>query len=84
MILLGTKKEEYRERSDYWLRRLCFNGEWKNYDAVMFHEGYRREHRTMLVKFLDIGFGVGRGGWGAEEGIMYIVIKLGKVLMVNY
>jgi hypothetical protein len=82
MILSGVKKEEYREEKDYWISRFLNRSDysWKDFDAVMFHEGYRSGHRTMLVEILDIGFGTGRPDWGAEEGKVCFIISLGRIL----
>ena len=86
MILSGRKREEYRERKPYWLKRLINkNGlTWKylpRKDAVLFYEGYRKERRAMLVEIIDIGFGTGRPDWGAEAGKTCIIIQLGKILI---
>ena len=82
MILSGKKKEEYRERTRYWNSRFFDRDDvsWKDFDAVMFLEGYRKDRRKMLVEIKDIGFGTGRPDWGANEGETYFVISLGKII----
>ena len=70
----GTKTVEYRNRTDYWKRRI----EGREYDTIKFRNGYAKDAPTMLVEYegYDIGFtGI------CEEKYM---INLGKVIEVNY
>ena len=82
MILSGEKEEEYRENKPYWRSQFLNRDDysWKKFDAVLFRDGYRPGCRTMLVKIIDIGYGLGRPIWGAETGQRYIVIVLGKII----
>ena len=43
----GTKTIEYRDKTDYWKKRL----ENKEWDHVHFKNGYRKDARTMLVEY---------------------------------
>ena len=54
-ILEGTKKIEYREIKAYWTKRL-FNsdGSPKQYDEIMFTNGYGSDRPKMRVKFLGV------------------------------
>ncbi len=54
-ILHGTKKIEYREIKPYWRRRL-FNpdGSAKEFDKVIFTNGYGKLRPIMSVAFLGI------------------------------
>lgn len=54
-ILEGTKKIEYREIKPYWTRRL-FNEDKspKEYDVIIFRNGYNKNSPIMKVKFLGI------------------------------
>jgi len=82
MILSGIKQEEYREDTRYWNSRFFNSSDcsWKDYDTVMFHEGYRNNRRRMLVQIIDIGLGTGRPDWGAIEAKRCFIISLGKIL----
>lgn len=105
MIASGEKKEEYRNITQYWMRRLMFcycrgfrpckyescshpmpnlcSGVVKRFDAVTFTLGYPRADdtsRRMTFAVEDICFGEGKQEWGAEDGKMYFVIKLGRKL----
>ncbi len=93
MIERGEKREEYRECSVYWIRRLMeYDGKtydidnpnvaYDNYrtrrfDAVCFSYGYTK--RRMLWECKGITIGQGRPEWGAPAHGTFI-IKLGKRL----
>lgn len=89
MIASGEKKEEYRERTPYWHKRLC-NLVWedvnrcyqfKHFDAVTFTLGYPRKadmDRRMTFRIERIAVGGGKPEWGAEPYKSYFVIKLGE------
>ena len=64
----GTKTIEYREKTDYWKKRI----EGREYDIIKFRNGYAKDAPTMLVEYK--GYNVG------EE----YELKLGKVTEVNY
>ena len=67
-IAEGTKTIEYRDRTDYWKKRI----EHREYDAIKFRNGYAKDAPTMLVEYK--GYNVG------EE----YELKLGKIIEVNY
>lgn len=76
MIAAGIKKEEYRERTVYWHKRLN-----QQFDAVEFTLGYPPKgdtSRRMRFEIEHIGIGTGVLEWGAESGKKYFVIKLGN------
>ena len=70
----GTKTVEYRNRTDYWKRRI----EGIEYDIIKFRNGYTKDAPTMLVEYK--GYDIGFNGVCEEQ----YVIKLGKVKEVNY
>jgi len=70
----GTKTVEYRNRTDYWKRRI----EGREYDTIKFRNGYAKDASTMLVEYK--GYDIGFNGVCEEQ----YVIKLGKVKEVNY
>ena len=67
-IVNGTKTIEYRDKTDYWKKRI----EGREYDIIKFRNGYAKDAPTMLVEYK--GYNVG------EE----YELKLGKVTEVNY
>jgi|TARA_R110000824_G_scaffold10719_1_gene46929 ASC-1-like (ASCH) protein len=66
-IVEGTKTIEYRDKTDYWKRRI----EDKEYDVIKFRNGYRKDAPTMLVEYK--GYNI-----GSEYEL-----KLGKIIEVN-
>ena len=72
-IVNGTKIIEYRDKTDYWKKRI----EGREYDIIKFRNGYATDAPTMLVEYG--GYGVGFNGIGEEYRI-----KLGKIIEVNY
>jgi len=68
-IALGKKPEEYRERKPYWATRL----EGRNYDTVVFRNGYGPAVPEMEVEFKGVRK-------TTRNGDPVYAIKLGKVL----
>lgn len=74
MIECGIKKDEYRDMTNYWIRRICGkDGVRYNTDGtvktdithVCFSYGYTK--RRMLWRIKDIIVDVGKAEWGAPE-----------------
>ena len=92
MILSGEKPEEYRELKEYWAKRLVDAPEpniydpkgqevnFKQFDVVVFSNGYHKDRRQMTVDFKYTDIGPGQEKWGAEQGKSYFRLHLGKVL----
>ena len=59
-ILSGEKKKEFREISSFYCARfLCKKGEkFKNYDFVIFQNGYHTNARKMTVELIKIKIGI--------------------------
>ena len=82
MIDAGLKREEYREDSAYWRRRLLvpqalsstITPGYRSYTHIRFHRGYTST--TMLWSIQSMHFGTGRPDWGAPPHRVHI-IKLG-------
>ena len=53
-IANGTKTIEYRDKTDYWKKRI----ENKEYDVIKFRNGYAKNAPTMLVEYK--GYSVGK------------------------
>lgn len=93
MIASGEKKEEYRDITLYWKKRLldwdypqpiAYDFEkdegccWGKHDYVCFHRGYT--NLTMTFELTHILIGKGRTEWGAPKGKDVFIIQLGKVV----
>ena len=71
-IAAGTKRIEYRDRTEYWQRRL----EGRRYDVIQFRNGYATLAPVMVVEFLGLRR-YGRAGTGCYA------IRLGRVLSLK-
>lgn len=83
MIKSGVKKEEYRDMTSYWIKRLTYTDDmlgipmFKHYDKVEFTLGYHRKddkERRMTFDCPKLRAGEGKSEWGAEPGKIYFVI----------
>lgn len=89
MISSGEKKEEYREIKKYWEQRLelptlaGFRTRLKEFDYVLFTNGYSKDSPQMKVECLGIELNYSKPEWcdGVED--FFYVIKLGKVIWDN-
>lgn len=79
MIVLGVKKEEYREIKPYWTARLEGG---KKYDAVCYRNGYSLTSPMAVLELMKISTGMGRPEWGAPLYPVYI-LHLGEVLSAS-
>lgn len=73
-ISSGDKREEYRDITDYWRKRL----EGKHFDVVKFRNGYRKDARTMVFRVEKITVGLGLFQWGAPFTEEVFIIHLGE------
>lgn len=80
MIKSGKKREEYREIKPHWESRLIENGMIREFDQVLFINGYQPHSERLLVQCTGIGVGTGETDWGAEQGSIYFIIELGNIL----
>lgn len=59
-ILAGTKTEEYRDFTDFYINRLCLVDEkgeildTKKYETVKFQMGYNKDAPQMIVEVKDV------------------------------
>lgn len=84
MIVSGEKKEEYREIKPYWEKRLFHPLypeilQFREYDAVEFRNGYRKNADKILISCKEITAGIGNPEWGAPDTPVFI-IKLDEKL----
>lgn len=52
----------------------------KQFDAIRFTNGYGKSRPSFLIECKEIVIGPGKTPWGAEEGEIYIILKLGKII----
>ena len=71
-IAEGTKTIEYRDRTDYWKKRI----ERKDYTHIKFQLGYTKNPPTMLVEIHD------RNVVEYKDDLAY-AFDLGKIIEVN-
>ena len=85
MILSGEKKQEYRDLKPYWKKRLLYSFHllYREFDVIIFKNGYKKDAPTMTVKCKGIVRDFGYKKWGAEKDKQYFVISLGKILKNN-
>ena len=67
-IVNGTKTIEYRDKTDYWKKRI----EDREYDVIKFRNGYATDAPIMLVEYK---------GYDITDRYE---LKLGKITEVNY
>lgn len=79
MIASGEKKEEYREIKPHWDIRLN-----KEFDIVMFRNGYEKDSPLLIVELKEITKGLGRMQWGAPELKPVYILKLGEIKKKEY
>ena len=68
-ILAGKKVEEYRDKKEYWEKRLLNGGKPKEYDCIVFRNGYSKDAPEMKVEWK-----------GLREDKDRYAILLGKVI----
>ncbi|MFC2444625.1 MAG: ASCH domain-containing protein [Veillonella parvula] len=76
MILSGKKTEEYREIKPYYILRLIR----RDYDNVVFRNGYARDAPSLTIELKTIRFGTGKPEWGAVPNKKYFVLSLGNII----
>ncbi len=79
------KNEEYREVTEFWIKRLMnpghFPPSFKEWDAVLgANGGHFGDVPKGIRKFEGISIGEGKPEWGAVPGEKYFVIKLGEAI----
>ena len=82
MILSGEKKEEYRELSDYWKKRMM-KVKTNSVRTITFSNGYAKNRRQFVIKIRYITIRAGITEWGAEKDKVCFVLHLGKIISVS-
>lgn len=79
-IYEGIKPEEYRDQKAYYDSRLLIKGEFKEFDYILFVNGYGAHRPHMLVEWKGTSLDRGKEEWGAVKDVVYYVLHLGKVV----
>lgn len=85
MIVSGDKSLEYREPSDYWIKRLRNARFAQHVDftgrglKLRIRAGYRKDAPSAIITLWKIDKGRGVTCWGAEPGKEYLRLHINKV-----
>ena len=77
MIKSEQKREEYRELTEYWHKRIW--GHWWEIKSVVFHRGYT--NITHERECIGICINFGKKEWGANPDEKCTIIALGKEIL---
>ena len=91
MIASGEKKEEYRDKKNFYGIRFCegwdswifaenHEPKFRKFDTLHLTAGYGDHRPQLWAEIESITIGMGNPAWGAEPGVDYFVIKIGKIL----
>lgn len=89
MITSGEKKEEYREKKDYWVDRLCDMDKclksntydhFKPFDTIVFRNGYAKNAPSITVNCEGIKVGTAKPEWSDNWQGDVFIIKLGEII----
>lgn len=85
MIASGEKKEEYRDLSPYWRKRLVDeNAYFRKFDTVKFYHGYSKGRKSIVLKFKGTRVDLGNPEWGGKGNWYYYCISLGEIVSKNF
>lgn len=97
MIFHDDKREEYREITPYWIRRLVDN--YKDFDEtqpiqrpkgitkICFVNGYQKDARRFTIEWKDIKIRPPKPRWcpaGTDLAKPLFVLELGEILDCNF
>lgn len=90
MIVSGRKKTEYRDISDYWIKRLASEREKQGitdrFDKGMkicIKAGYAKDAPLAMLTLRRVDLGKGLPEWGAEPESDYIRLHIEKVELLT-
>lgn len=85
MILAGIKKEEYREKSAHWLRRISYSiYRYGSFTHVCFINGYQKDSPRAFFVCNAITQGRGKKEWGADLRKNYFIVRLGERVNMQF
>ncbi|MBR4458294.1 MAG: ASCH domain-containing protein [Clostridia bacterium] len=85
LITLGVKLEEYREPTEYWVKRLRHERYVQDVSRnfcglrLRIRNGYRKDAPSAIITISKIDTGTGLVEWGAEPGKEYLRLHIAKV-----
>lgn len=79
LILLGEKKEEYRDVKKFYTSRLVNKG----ITHLKLINGYSRDKPYLIVELKEIKVGLGNPHYGAPLNIWVYILKLGEIVEIN-
>ena len=85
LITLGVKLEEYREPTEYWIKRLRHErfaqDASRNYCGLRLRirNGYAKNAPSAIIMLQKIDRGPGIEAWGAEPGKEYLRLHIARV-----
>lgn len=86
MIVSGEKKEEYREISEYWIKRIVNEKRRQGITdlldkglKVCIRAGYGKNAPTAVLTLSKVDYGPGRPEWGAEPRGKYIRLHIESI-----
>jgi hypothetical protein len=81
MIRSGEKREEYRDLSPHWKRRLMPDGKTiRQFRTIRFRLGYRAGAPDMIVECKKVRIGPAKTKWSGGSTNDYFVFMLGDIL----
>lgn len=57
-----------------------FDVKFKDFKSIHFRKGFRKDAQCFDIKIKGLKIDQGREDWGAEFGVYYFVVRLGKLL----
>lgn len=89
MIVSGQKRTEYRDISEYWIKRLSSETERQGIKApfdkglkVCIKAGYAKDAPAAMLTLRRVDLGPGLPEWGAEDGRDYIRLHIASVTLL--
>jgi len=58
----------------------CVPYKFNHFDTITFSNGYAKDRDQFEIEFKGIEIREGNLEWGAEKGVKYFVLKLGKII----
>jgi len=55
----------------------------KHFDTITFSNGFAKTRRQFIIEFKGIEIREGKQKWGAKAGVIYFVLKTGKIMWRN-
>lgn len=90
MIVSGEKKEEYRDISEYWIKRIVNEKKRQGITHILdkglrvcIRAGYGKDSPAAMLTLAKVDYGPGRPEWGAEPHGKYIRLHIETVELLT-